>query len=361
MPAADLAAWLVLAGVTGLGPETFRVLHKAFGDPEAICAQTESTLANVVRASVAAQIVARRARAEDVEKALIWADAPGNHVVTLGDVAYPQPLLETADPPILLYAKGDLTLLQRRAIAIVGSRNATPQGIDNAYAFARALSSEGFPVVSGLALGIDTAAHRGGLEGPGKTVAVLGTGIDVVYPARNHTLAHRIAAEGCIVSEFPLGTPSKAFNFPRRNRLISGLSCGCLVVEAAMQSGSLITARLAGEQGRDVFAIPGSIHSPLSKGCHALIKQGAKLVDSAADILDELGVATLPCAANPMPQAEGATHRGFLEHLGYDACDVDTLSGRSGLTPAAVSAMLLELELGGQVVCLPGGRYQRRG
>lgn len=361
MSAADLAAWLILAGVSGLGPETFRALHKTFGDPEAICDQSESTLASVVRAPIAAQIAHRRANAEDVDKALTWAAVPGNHVVTLADAAYPQPLLETADPPILLYAKGDLTLLQRRAIAIVGSRNATPQGIDNAYAFARALSLERFPVVSGLALGIDTAAHRGGLEGPGKTVAVLGTGIDVVYPARNHTLAHRIAAEGCILSEFPLGTPSKAFHFPRRNRLISGLSCGCLVVEAALQSGSLITARLAGEQGRDVFAIPGSIHSPLSKGCHALIKQGAKLVDSAADILDELGVASAPNAAVETPAGAPGIHGGFLEHLGYDACDIDTLSGRSGLTPAAVSAMLLELELGGQVVCLPGGRYQRRG
>jgi DNA processing protein len=247
-------------------------------------------------------------------------------------------------------------LLDRPSLAVVGSRNATPQGLANAEAFAAALSRAGLTIVSGLALGVDTAAHRGGLEGSGSTIAVIGTGADRVYPARNRDLARRIAEAGLVLSEFPLGTPALAGNFPRRNRVISGLARGVLVVEAAQRSGSLITARLAAEQGRDVFALPGSIHSPLSKGCHQLIKQGAKLVDDVQDILDELGLSTAP-----VPSEAGAPARddSLLQLMGFDPCDTDTLAARSGRPVEQLSAALLELELDGRVASLPGGRYQR--
>jgi DNA processing protein len=269
----------------------------------------------------------------------------------------------------LLYAKGRLELLRRPAIAIVGSRNATAQGIANAEAFARSLSAAGYVIVSGQALGIDTAAHRGALGGEGSTIAVIGTGADIVYPARNHDLAHAIARDGLILSEFPLGTPALAQNFPRRNRIISGLSRGVLVVEAALRSGSLITARLAGEQGRDVFAIPGSIHSPLSKGCHTLIKQGAKLVDSAQDVLDELGGPAVAASAGqargafaPEPASaapDDADVSAVVTAMGYDAVGFDALLERSGLAAERLAALLLELELAGRVSPLAGGKYQR--
>ena len=226
----------------------------------------------------------------------------------------------------------------------------------NAEAFAASVSRAGLTVVSGLALGIDAAAHRGGLAGHGSTVAVIGTGADRVYPARNRDLAQRIAVDGVIVSQFPLGTPALASNFPRRNRVISGLARGVLVVEAAERSGSLITARLAAEQGRDVFAIPGSIHSPLSKGCHRLIKDGAKLADDARDILDELGVAAMPALQREQPRQEDDR---LLDLMGFDPCDMDVLAVRSGLTVDRLSAMLLELELDGRIASLPGARFQR--
>ena len=236
----------------------------------------------------------------------------------------------------------------------------------NAEDFARVLSGAGLTIVSGLALGIDAAAHEGGLRGPGSTIAVVGNGVDIVYPARNRDLAHRIAAHGLIVSEFHLGTPSIAHHFPRRNRIISALSRGVLVVEAAVHSGSLITARLAAEQGRDVFAIPGSIHSPVAKGCHALIKQGAKLVESAQDVLEELGPVAAPPAAAAAPGQPAAAPAAapsddpVLHALGFDPCDTDTLAQRSGCAVGMVSARLLELELAGEVERLPGGAYQLR-
>jgi DNA processing protein len=290
-----------------------------------------------------------------VEPALEWLRQPGNSLVTLADTAYPRALLEIPDPPPLLYAKGDVTLLNRPTVAVIGSRNATPQGLKNAEAFSEALSVAGWCVTSGLALGVDGAAHRGALKGRGSTVAVVGTGLDIVYPARHRELAHAIVEKGLIVSEFPLGEPSKAGNFPRRNRIISGLARGVLVVEANLESGSLITARLAGEQGREVFAIPGSIHSPLSKGCHRLIKQGAKLVDSIQDILEELGEAPMLMADDENPQ----TPHPLLEQMGFEATAIDSLIQSSGLTSEEVSAMLLSLELEGRVASLPGGRYQR--
>lgn len=294
-----------------------------------------------------------------MERTLRWIGETGNHLLTLGDARYPKALLQTADPPLVLLAKGRIELLSHPALAVVGSRNATPRGNQDAEAFARALSDAGLTIVSGLALGIDSAAHRGGLDGSHSSIAVVGTGLDKVYPSRNRELAHRLAENGALVSEFALGTPPLPSNFPRRNRVISGLARGCLVVEAALRSGSLITARQASEQGREVFAIPGSIHSPLSKGCHWLIKQGAKLVESAQDVLDELGMGTsvvsVPQPATTMDAPEAAA----LAAMGFEPTDQDTLCDRAGLTPDAASAILLKLELDGYVSRLPGGLLQR--
>jgi DNA processing protein len=353
--ARELAAWIELSLVPGLGSQTFRSLLSAFGLPENVLRATRVQLARAISDDLAGRILDRTFGSE-VEHALEWSAMAGHAVLTLADPRYPKQLLEISDPPMLLYVSGNEKLLGAPALAVVGSRNATPQGLDNAHNFARAFSEGGMTIVSGLALGVDSAAHHGGLQGRGSTVAVLGTGIDITYPKRNQSLAEKIATDGVLVSEFPLGTPPHAANFPRRNRLISGLSLGCLVVEAALDSGSLITARFAAEQGREVFAVPGSIHSPLSKGCHALIKQGAKLAESAQDVLEEIGAAvgTIP----PLPKALAADHV-VLEKMGFDPCDIDTLIARSGLTTEAVSAMLLQLELEGKIARLPGGLYQR--
>jgi DNA processing protein len=356
----DLAAWLRLTLAPGIGGETQRKLLSVFGPPDQVFSASVATLARTIPLKQAEQLFSHDFQ-EKIDAALAWAAEPGNAILTLADTAYPQRLLDAPDPPTVLYVKGRIELLNAPALAIVGSRNATPQGESNAEAFAAALADAGLTIVSGLALGIDAAAHRGGLRGKGSTIAVIGTGIDRVYPARNQALARDIAEHGAIVSEFPLGTPALRENFPRRNRIISGLARGCLVVEAAERSGSLITARLAGEQGRDVFAIPGSIHSPLSKGCHKLIKQGAKLVDDARDILDELGLATAAdktTAAAPAITTETAR---LLDSIGFDPCDMDTLASRSGLTAERLYAILLQMELDGRIASLPGGRFQRIG
>ena len=354
-----LKAWLTLSLTRGLGGESARRLLKKFGTPDAVLASPISSLKSVVKVELAAEI-SKGVTDDAIAPVLVWLEDDNNHIVTLADSDYPQALLNIPDPPLLLYVKGRLDLLNRPALAIVGSRSATPQGINNAEAFAKSLSDAGVCIISGLAHGIDAAAHRGALRGqgnnPGGSVAVVGTGLDKVYPAANRDLAHALAQQGALVSEFPLGTPPLAGNFPRRNRLISGMSIGCLVVEAGLQSGSLITARLALEQGRDVFAIPGSIHAPQSKGCHALLKQGAKLVETAQDILEELNSLVIsPARSMNIP---GADTR-LLEQIGFDPVNLDTLSMRCGLTVAELSAMLLTLELEGRVSTLPGGQYQR--
>ena len=349
--------WLRLTLIPGLGNASLRKLLAEFGSPALVLAAKHAELRRFVSADIAA-LISDGGNTDAMEKAVEWLSGPMNYVVSLGDSHYPQLLLQTVDPPPLLYVKGRVELLNRPALAIVGSRNATAQGSNNATDFAHALSDAGITIVSGLALGIDAAAHRGGLAGSASSIAVIGTGLDVVYPARNKALAHELAERGALVSEFPLGTPALAGNFPRRNRVISGMSLGCLVVEAALQSGSLITARLANEQGREVFALPGSIHSPLSKGCHALIKQGAKLVDAANDILEELQLPSAAPERGTTPRADGDAAR-LLDHLGYDPCGVDVLCARSGLGADVVAAALLQLELDGRVENLPGGRYQR--
>ena len=353
----ELDAWLRLTSIAGLGNATLRNLLLEFGSPDGVLAARAGDLNRFVAGDIAAQIVAG-GDAEAVRRAREWLAAPENHLIALGDAHYPQLLLQISDPPPLLYVKGRRELLNRPALAIVGSRNATAQGIANAEDFARALSDAGITIVSGLALGIDAAAHRGGLAGAASSIAVIGTGIDVVYPARNRDLAHQLAAQGALVSEFALGTPAIASNFPRRNRVISGMSRGCLVVEAALQSGSQITARLANEQGREVFALPGSIHSPLAKGCHALIKQGAKLVESANDILEELNLAAVAPIVHATPELDANAAR-LLDLLGYAPSGLDTLCALSGWGTHTVSALLLTLELHGLIENLPGGQYQR--
>ena len=353
----EFEPWLRLTLIPGLGNAALRKLLREFGSPDRVLAARRTELQRLVAADIASQIAAG-GNADGTQQALEWLADRANAIVTLADADYPQLLLQTADPPPLIYVKGRRELLNRPALAIVGSRNATPQGLANAEAFARALSDAGITIVSGLALGIDAAAHRGGLAGMASSLAVVGTGLDVVYPARNRALAHELASGGALVSEFALGTPALGANFPRRNRVISGLSRGCLVVEAALLSGSLITARLANEQGREVFALPGSIHSPLAKGCHALIKQGAKLVDSAEDILEELHLAAAPSAVHDVPELDPGAAR-LLLLLGFEPTGLDTLCARCGLGADVVAALLLNLELQGLIAALPGGQYQR--
>jgi DNA processing protein len=356
--AEGLGAWLRLTAVPGIGGETQRRLLKVFGLPEAIFSASASELAVVVGHDLSGQLLHHDAVA-DVEAGLAWANQADNRIITLADTAYPKVLFDQPDPPVLLYAKGRIDLLNAPALAIVGSRNATKQGEANAEAFAETLSAAGITVVSGMALGIDAAAHRGALKSSASTIAVIGTGPDRIYPARNQDLARAIAEKGLLISEFPVGTPPLANNFPRRNRLIAGLGLGCLVVEAAQRSGSLITARLAAEMGREVFAIPGSIHSPLSRGCHALIRQGAKLVESAQDILEELRWETTVSPAKSADSACNERETALLQLIGHDPVTVDTLIERSGLTADAVLAMLMALELDGHVAQLPGALYQR--
>jgi DNA processing protein len=359
----DLPAWLRLLCTPGIGREGARRLLSSCGTPDAVFAAGPATLRELLGPSLASALAAQPHRyVEQLALTETWLDAsPSHHVLTLGDTAYPASLLETADPPLLLYAQGRLDLLAVPALAVVGSRNPTAQGIDNARAFAEHISSAGVTIVSGMALGIDGAAHEGGLEGPGSTIAVVGTGLDRIYPARHKTLAHRIDKQGLLLSEFELGTPPLQENFPQRNRLIAGLARGTLVVEAALRSGSLITARQALEAGREVFAIPGSIHSPQSRGCHALIKQGAKLVDSADDILGELNWTAAPAPTLPAAEVLPGRDDALLRALGHDPVTLDALLARTGESAATVSARLLELELDGRVARLPGGLYQRRG
>ena len=388
---ADFRVWFRLLETPGLGRTSARVLLAACGSPQAVFDARPETLRSLVGPALATALgQLPPAFEERLEAAKLWlAGGSDRHVLTLGDAAYPPSLLATVDPPLLLYVQGDPAWLQRPAVAIVGSRHATAQGLDNARAFARALAEQGWVIVSGLALGIDGAAHEGALQAAGVnagsavgsavrnpvgsavgsaagnagTVAVVGTGLDRVYPPAHRELARRVAAQGALISEFAPGVPPLPEHFPQRNRIIAGLSQGTLVVEAALRSGSLVTARLALEAGREVFAVPGSIHAPQSRGCHALIKQGAKLVESAADITEELrgpaqpplaGLATEPDTSEPNGDAS------LLAALGHDPTTLDALQARTGWPTAELNARLLDLELAGQVARLPGGLFQRR-
>ncbi len=357
---ARVEAWASLQLIQGISARALVALLKAFGGPAEVLAASRASLGKWVSGELATAI-SRGADPAELERTLAWLAEPGHALVAWDDPAYPRALLTITDPPPVLHYAGKLDLLNRPALAIVGSRNATPQGRENAEAFAAALSAAGLTIVSGLAQGIDAAAHRGGLAGVGNSVAVVGTGIDRIYPASNKTLAHRLAESGGLLSQFTLGSPPVPGNFPRRNRVISGLVRGVLVVEATPNSGSLITARFAAEQGRDVFAIPGSIHSPFSKGCHRLIKDGAKLVETAQDVLEELGLAPAgaPGRSKTGQGAPDADAARVLAALGHDPAGVDALAERTGLEASAVAVALVELELAGQVAPLPGGAFQR--
>jgi DNA processing protein len=369
----ELAAWLQLIRSPGLRAESARRLLAAFGSAPAVLAAGAGAWREVGGALAAQALLTPPPVGLDdlVDRSLRWHEAnpAHHHLVTLDDPAYPPLLLQTADPPFLLFAQGDLGWLGKPALAVVGSRHATPQGLDNAQAFAAHLSQAGLTIISGLALGIDGAAHEGGLSGRGGTIAVIGTGPDQVYPRRHQALAARIVEHGLILGELPPGAPPLAQHFPRRNRIIAGLSLGTLVVEAAVQSGSLITARLALECNREVFAVPGSIHAPQARGCHLLIKQGAKLVETADDILSELpqaasaaapdATATPDSAVSEDPGASPA--KPLLRALGHDPVTLDALGARTGWPVAELQAALLDLELAGQVGRLPGGLFQRLG
>ncbi len=385
----ELRAWLRLVLTPHVGPRTARKLLAALGSPQAVFAAPPEVLAELVGKREARSLCEEPALlGEQLQTTLDWLAAapmgldaqPMRHVLTLADARYPAALLQAEDPPLILFAQGRLHLLEGPAVALVGSRSPTPQGHDNALAFARTLSEAGVTVVSGLALGVDGAAHEGALAGapahplpgrPGSTIAVVGTGLDRVYPKKHLALAHRLAHEGLLLSEFTLGTPPLAPNFPKRNRIVAALSQGTLVVEAAVQSGSLITARLALESGREVMAIPGSIHSPQSRGCHALIKQGAKLVETAQDVLEELqlgrvgaaleanGHAGLAASATQGEGDDAPPSDAVLAAMGYDPVSQEALSARTGMGPAQLGARLLELELMGHVARLPGQLFQR--
>jgi DNA processing protein len=362
----ELAAWLRLALTPGVGRATARQLLAAFGLPDRLFAQTPDALGAVLPSHHALAILAEPPGwPEQVERTWSWLQEAGDRrVLTMADVDYPPALLETEDPPLLLYAQGQRGPAWPRSIAVVGSRNPTAQGLINARDFSRTFAQAGFTVVSGLALGIDGAAHEGALEGAAAdqlaTIAVVGTGLDRVYPSRHRDLAHRIAQRGVLLSEYPLGMGPLAQNFPQRNRIISAVAQGTLVVEAALQSGSLITARMAAEQGRDVFAIPGSIHSPQARGCHALLKQGAKLVETAQDVLEELAPSAPGTAARVRDEGPVEPRSSaLLDALGFDPVGLDALVARTGIAPSTLQAQLLEHELAGRVARLPGGLFQR--
>lgn len=358
------ACWLALHRVPGLGPVTLAKLIEQYGRPETI-------LNNSGQLQGLSQAVLEGIRKPDWDKVdtdLAWLEGDNRYLIAIDDPRYPPLLKEITDPPLLLYVQGDPALLSEWQLAIVGSRNPSASGKRTAQDFAYYLAAGGLAVTSGLAAGIDGAAHKGALAAAGKTIAVVATGLDRVYPAQHRDLAHLIVEQGAIVSEFPLGTSPRAEFFPRRNRIISGLSLGTLVVEAALKSGSLITARMAMEQAREVFAIPGSIHNPLSRGCHRLIRDGAKLVETAEDIIEELGAlagVSVSAAADSdelsEPHQKDGDYQVLFENLGFDPIPIDKLIQNSGLTADAVSSMLLLLELEGEVESLPGGRYVRTG
>lgn len=364
----DLADWVALWRVPGIGPVTFHSLLQQFGSPGEVLKASVSQLKSIgLKEAVIADI--KQPNFEHVELDLVWQQKSNQHIITINDEDYPPNLREIGRPPPILYVTGELECLKDPQLAVVGSRHPTPGGLENTESFSGFLASVGLTITSGLARGVDAIAHETALANDGTTIAVAATGLDRVYPAMHRELAHRIAAHGALVSEFPLGTPVKPQHFPQRNRIISGLTLGTLVVEAARRSGSLITARFSAEQGREVFAIPGSIHNPLARGCHKLIRQGATLVENPQDILQELA-SQIQISAEQMPNTPEQIDTSFtldddynlvLATLGHDPTPIDTIVERSTLTPEAVSSMLLMLELKGYVASTAGGMYVRLG
>lgn len=358
----DLRYWLALCRAPGIGPATFHQLLDHFGTPAALFTSAPA-LAHLLPPEALPYM--RQPDWRLIEEDLRWAEQDDCHIITCADLRYPALLHQTHAPPPVLYVLGQVQCLQAPQLAMVGSRNPTPGGLQTAHDFAADLARSGLVITSGLALGIDAASHQGALDGGGMTIAVAGTGLDRVYPARHRDLAHRIAQRGALVSEYPLGTRPMPHQFPQRNRIISGLSLGTLVIEAGLASGSLITARQATDQGRDVFAVPGSIHNPLSRGCHQLIREGAKLVETVEDILEELPAAArgapcrqgVPAAGNPVTGLDQAS-LDLLQLIAFDPIAIDELVSRSGLTAETISSILLALELE-NLVATSAGRYYR--
>ncbi|CAB1277292.1 DNA-processing protein DprA [Candidatus Nitrosacidococcus tergens] len=362
----ELAYWLALYRTPGIGNKNFSYILEKYSTPATVFSNLDKL------SDLSAKILhsLHKPDWEGVTRDLEWVEQqPNRYILTLADKDYPPLLKEIADPPPVLFIEGNPELLSLPQLGIVGSRNPSPNGKETAHQFAYSLSRSGLLISSGLAVGIDTAAHQGSLASNLPTIAIVGTGLDRVYPARNRDLAQKIRENGALISEFSIGTPPLAQNFPRRNRIISGLSLGILVIEAATQSGSLITARLAAEQGREVFAIPGSIHNPLSKGCHQLIREGAKLVETAQDIIDEVKSLVGFIAANNQSYLDSSNnenlqnieseYRNVLNNLGYDPLPIDVLVERCQLTVEELSSILLMLELQGFITALPGGCYIR--
>jgi DNA processing protein len=358
----DLALrWLHLHRLAWGAARPLNLLLERFAGIDGVTAAPRTALTDFFSRSETVDELLRGPEAADLTREREWLARPDNHLIVITDPRYPALLRETRDPPPLLFVHGDPAVLAAPQLAVIGSRNPTAGGCETARAFTQTLVEAGLVITSGLAVGIDACAHKAAIDAGGRTIAVCGTGLDRVYPASHLDLAHAIGRHGALVSELPLGSAPKREHFPLRNRIIAGLSLGTLVVEAALKSGSLITARLAGDSGREVFAIPGSIHSPLARGCHRLIRQGAKLVETAQDILEELG----PLAhvaltrATPAQPAVSEEESALLHHLGFDPVDLDTLVARSGLTVEGISAMLLAMELRGLVEACPGGRFRR--
>ncbi|MCF6218272.1 MAG: DNA-processing protein DprA [Gammaproteobacteria bacterium] len=359
----EIRYWLELLHTPTIGPRRYRAILEHIDTPERLFSGGHDELLS--KLPQRAQAYIKNPGWKRTEKALLWAEQPACHIIPLSSPDYPSLLKQIADPPPLLFAKGDVDLLKDPQIAIVGSRNPTPQGLQNAYNFAYALSQAGLIITSGLAMGVDAEAHKGALSSQGQTIAVTGTGLDILYPRSNHALARQIIESGVVISEFPLGTTPNPGNFPRRNRIISGLSLGVLVVEAGLASGSLISARLAAEQGREVFAIPGSIHNPMSKGCHQLLRDGAKLVESLSDILQEIDVQLSPFLSSKTEPPESGLNvqldeslELLLKNIGDDPVSVDELIARCGLTAEQISSMLIQLELNDLVVSSAGRYYK---
>jgi DNA processing protein len=367
-PAEEMHAWMALSRAPALTAPILSLVFEQLVDARGIISATDEARRRAGLPQAAREFLAgRTASPSAAERA--WAQDHTHQMLPFTDARYPQLLRSLDPPPPVLYVEGNVDALNDPQLAIVGSRNPSPAGRDTAFEFAAALAGCGLAITSGLADGIDSAAHRGALAAQGITVAVLGSGVDVIYPSHNRGLSEQIRRQGALISEFPLGTPPRRMNFPRRNRLIATLSLGTLVVEAARRSGSLITARLAGDHNRELFAVPGSIHNPLSRGCHELIRHGAKLTETTADILSELNFSAFftgsrtASAGSTSPQSLEAgmdkEHKILLDALGFDPADLDTLVVRTGLKPEAVSSMMLILELKGHVQAAPGGRYSR--
>ena len=372
----ELESWIKLWRVSGIGPKYFQRLLESFDSPTDVFNASSSSLKQAGISQNLSDAILDSKDNDSATTDLEWLSASDNHhIITIQCPEYPALLKQTDSPPPLLYVHGKLSVINDPQLAIIGSRNPTQSGMTSAYDFAKYLGQTGLCITSGLALGIDGSAHQGALAANAPTIAVIATGIDRVYPAKHRSLAHQIVENGAIISEFPIGTQPRSGNFPRRNRIISGLAHGTLVVEAALKSGSLITARLASEQGREVFAIPGSIHNPLAKGCHLLIRQGAKLVENAQDILEEMSavidLSEIDQAPTPSnheeseilvnTKSEDPDHQLLLDKMGYDPISIDSLVISTEFKPESIAAMLLILELQNQVSSNGGGTYTRIG